>query len=429
MDHNKLKYIPGPENITRRVLPNGVRILLWKNPWSRSAQVRVSLPTGNYLNPAGKNSLADYTAAMLMNGTERHDFHKIHEMLEYSGASMNFSAYTANLTGSVNCLSEDLPAMLELLKEVLDKPVFPSEYVELVRQKVLTSYRLAMQDPETLADEAFDHLLYGDTPYGIPSFGSEEVIRGITREDLVEFHRRYYGPAGMVIAIAGGIDISAAAELCERIFGTWQTSQQVVDTAACFPDVPKPDREIREHIEIPEKSEMELVIGTMGPKRGDPEFTAAQIGNSIFGEFGMMGRIGEIVREENGLAYDIGSSLDSLKYGGSWSVDAGINPANLEKTTDLILREFRRFTTEKVTEEELDDVKSYALGTLPFSFETNAGVASILTRIETYDLGLDHLLRAPDRIHSVTADAILAAARKWLDPEKMVIISAGTSAK
>ena len=169
------------------------------------------------------------------------------------------------------------------------------------------------------------------------------------------------------------------------------------------------------------------MMGTIGPGRSDPDYLNALLGNSILGEFGMMGRIGRSVREENGLAYYAGSSLTPLTYGGCWTVDAGVNPANVENAADLIMAELKRFTSERVSADELDDVKSFYLGSLPLSLESNSGTAALLMNIEAHHLGLDYLQRVPERVTAVTADSILAAARKWLDPEKLVRVTAGTT--
>ena len=214
---------------------------------------------------------------------------------------------------------------------------------------------------------------------------------------------------------------------CEKQLGGWTKTQEMLSTESYFPSVPAPKSPVSEHIEIPEKSETSLIMGTMGPGRSDPDYLNAVLGNSILGEFGMMGRIGRTVREENGLAYYAGSSLTALTYGGCWTVEAGVNPANVENAADLIMSELKRFTSEKVSSDELDDVKSFYLGSLPLSLESNSGTAALLMNIETHHLGLDYLQHMPERVTAVTADSILAAARKWLDPEKMVRVTAGTT--
>jgi zinc protease len=139
----------------------------------------------------------------------------------------------------------------------------------------------------------------------------------------------------------------------------------------------------------------------------------------------MMGRIGKSLREKAGLAYEVSSHLGAGIGPTVWKIVAGVNPENLEKAIMLLKQELLRFTSELVTQQELQDVKTQALGRLPLSLETNAGIASILVSIERYSYGLDHLRQLPGIIESVTADEILEAAQRYWDLDKLVITSAG----
>jgi zinc protease len=165
--------------------------------------------------------------------------------------------------------------------------------------------------------------------------------------------------------------------------------------------------------------------GSFGPKRLSPDFIPLSIGNNILGQFGMMGRIGEVVREQAGLAYYASSSLNAWIESGSWDITAGVNPKNLEQAIELIRQELQKFVREKVTETELADSKANYIGSLPLSLESNAGVANALLRLERFQLGLDYYKRYPYLIAEVTAEQILKSARTYLDPERLVIVSSG----
>jgi zinc protease len=151
----------------------------------------------------------------------------------------------------------------------------------------------------------------------------------------------------------------------------------------------------------------------------------ASLGNSVLGQFGMMGRIGDVIREQSGLAYYAYSSLSAGTGPGTWEVSAGVNPANVEKAIDLTLRELRQFVEKGVSEEELRDSQDNFVGRLPLSLESNGGVANALLNIERYDLGLDYYLRYESLIRAVTPDQVLATARKYLDLQKLAIATAG----
>ena len=428
MAYDFTKSMPGPENILRREFPNGMTVLAHEKPMSGTAALEGSIPAGSYLEPEGKNGLTSFLTGCLTTGTLTHSFQEINGALEEIGASLAFSAGPRSISVSGHCVAEDLPVVLRLLREVLEEPAFPEEHFEIYRKKALSAFELHLHDPESMTDERFDEMLYGDTPYGRSRFGSAAVISAMTRDEAAAFHRRYIGPKGMKLSVSGGIRADEIMDLCGQILGTWDKKQETVDPAGYFPQVDVPFGPMRDHVEIPEKSEMSLVIGTFGPKRSDPDYTAAVLGNAILGELGMMGRIGYSVREKNGLAYYVSSSVDSMTYGGCWSVEAGVNPANVDKAADLIMKELKRFKSEKVTPEELEDVKSSALGGLPLALENNGGTAAMILSMEILNRGLDYLIRTPERIRAVTDEDILESANRWLDFDKMIRITAGTAA-
>jgi zinc protease len=182
---------------------------------------------------------------------------------------------------------------------------------------------------------------------------------------------------------------------------------------------------VRRHIPVPGKYQTDLLIGTNGPRRGSIDFMPASLGNSILGQFGMMGRIGDVVREKAGLAYSASTSLSAFIDAGAWEVSAGVNPANLQRAIDLILEELRRFIQEPVTMEELQDSQANYIGQLPLSLESNGGVVNALLKIERFQLGLDYYQRYPDLVEAVTPEMVLDTANRYWHLERLAIVSAG----
>jgi zinc protease len=168
-------------------------------------------------------------------------------------------------------------------------------------------------------------------------------------------------------------------------------------------------------------------MGVAGPPRRSPDFMAASLGNSVLGQFGMMGRIGDVVRERAGLAYYASSSLGGGLGPGPWSVSAGVAPANVDKAIDLIRQEIARFVGAPVSAEELADSQANFTGRLPLTLESNSGVAGALLNLERYALGLDYYRRYHDLVLAVTADEVLEAARRYLHPDQMGIGIAGST--
>lgn len=415
--------LPGPDDITRVTIPNGITVLVRANYNSPSVVIAGHLSCGSLFDTDEKIGLADFTSLGLMRGTETRDFQQIFDALESVGAALSFGAGPHNTGFSGRSLSEDLPLMLGLLSDVLRHPVFPTEQIERLRAQFLSSLAQRAQDTAEMASITFDQIVFDRHPYARPDEGWPETIQAIQRDDLADFHRRCYGPQGMVIALVGAIDPKTAVEQVTEALGDWTNLDQMK-----LPDLPplKPLKKIvTRKLPIPGKSQADLVIGASGPYRKDPEYIADTLGNSALGQFGLGGRIGNVVREKSGLAYYASSTLNAGIGPGSWAVSAGVNPANVQKARDLICSEIAHFVEQGITPEELADSQSNFIGRLPLSLESNSGVASSLLNIERYDLGLDYFRRYPDMVRAVTPGQVLAAARKYLDPDRLAIAIAG----
>ena len=419
----KTESLPGPHDITRTVLENGIVLLVRPNTNSLSVAISGFLQAGSLYDPEPKLGLADFTATTLMRGTTNRTFSEIYNELESMGASLGVSpgAHTAGFGGK--SLADDLPHLLELLADALIYPVFPQKAIEKVRSQLLTGLDLRAQDTGEMASLGFDQIAYAGHPYRHPSDGYPETIQAIKRKDLVDFQARHYGPKEMVIVITGAVQPEKAHQLVEDSLGSWSNPDQ--PEVFQVPEAPLLSENTRTHHPMEEKSQADIVLGVVGPRRKWEGFYPALLGNSILGQFGMMGRIGESVRSQAGLAYYAYSSLSSSIGPGPWTVSAGVDPDNLEKAVDLILVELRKFISEPVTSQELSDVQSNYIGRLPLSLESNSGVASALLTMERYQLGLDYLQGYEKMIREVTAESVLEASRQYLDPDRLVISTAG----
>jgi zinc protease len=419
-----LKSLPGPEDIKRVELSNGIVVLTRPNFDSPSVVMNGYLASGSLFDPDDKLSLAHFTALALMRGTERRSFHDIYESMESVGASLGFGASVHNTSFGGRALAEDLPLLLQLLSESLRQPIFPAEQLEKLRAQMITNLAIRSQDTEELASLAFDGIVFEGHPYGRPEEGYPETVQRILRDDLVAFHQSHYGPRSMVMVIVGAVSPDQAVDQVQRALGDWTNPQQV--EMPQLPPIQPLKKVVRQHINVPGKSQTDLIMGMLGPQRKSPDYLNASLGNNVLGQFGMMGRIGDVVREQAGLAYHASTSLNAWIEAGSWEVSAGVNPANLQRAIDLILSELDRFVREPVSSEELQDSQANFVGRLPLSMESNAGVAGALLNLERFQLGLDYYRRYPALVESVTPEMVLETARRYIDTHGIAIISAGS---
>jgi zinc protease len=424
MSNTPSKSLPASHNITRVTLDNGVTVLVYENHAAQSVVLAGSLRAGSQYEDSTKNGLASFTTSALMRGTEQRDFDTINSALEDIGADLNISAGVHRTNFFGKSLAEDLPLLVDLLADMLRHPTFPPVQVERLRGEVVTGLQIRQQDSRYRANRAFYENVYPpEHPYHRSTRGTLDTVPMLQIEDMHAYHRRVFGPDGMIVVIVGAVNTADAVAIVRSCLEDWRNDDQPL--ALALPPVQPPKDTQRVFVPLPGKTQSDIVMGVAGPPRSAPDYHAAQLVNSVLGQFGMMGRIGQSVREDLGLAYYAGSSVEGGLGPGPWSVSAGVNPANVELALDRIIEELRRIVSEPVTGDDLADVQSYYTGHLPLQLESNEGIAGAILNIETFNLGLDYLLTYRDKIYSLTTDDLLRAARRYLHPDTLVISVAG----
>lgn len=415
--------LPGSEDITRAELSNGIVVLTRPNFFSQSVAIRGYIRAGSLYDPIEKLGLGEFTTALMMRGTTNRAFDDIFEAQESVGARLGLSSGTHLSAINGYCLAEDLRDQLDLLADLLRNPLFDLTEMEKLRKQFLTGLDLRAQSTSAVAELNFDAMMYGDHPYGRPDEGYIETISGITREDISNYHKTTYGPRGMAICFVGAIQPEQALEWAEQALGDWENPQQkeVIKVGDALP-LTAP---IRKHAVLGGKTQTDLLMGVLSMRRKNPDFLPAMMANSILGQFGMMGRIGEVVREKSGLAYYASSGLAASTAQGTWDISAGVNPKNLNKAIDLIHQVIGELLKEGVTEEELVDNQDAFIGRLPLSMESNLGVARAVLDLERKKLSFDYYYKYADMIRAITREQVNEVARKYLGSENYVISTCG----
>jgi zinc protease len=309
------------------------------------------------------------------------------------------------------------------LADMLQRPIFPAHEIERLRSQFLMGLRENEQETRTQASRAARALLFPpEHPYSRLSSGTLETVQSISREDLALFHRQYH-PAATTIAIVGDVDPTAVIDQLEQVFGGWEP-QAPLPTMQ-LPAVPALQGVRRRDIVLGGKVQSDLIWAVHGLSRTDPDFYAANVANMILGRIGLGGRLGDNVRERQGLAYSCGSSLDADLGAGPWAALAGVNPANVDRAVGAIVHEIAQFCADGPSAEELSDAHDYMTGSLALGLETNDGIAGTLLVIERYGLGLDFISRYPSIIRAIDAEQIIAVSRKYLSTEHYVVVTAG----
>lgn len=416
--------LPGADDVARVVLPNGIVILARENFTSQSVVISGSVVVGSVFEDAATAGLAAMVASSLMRGTRSRDFDAIHETLEGLGASLGIGGGVHSTSFGGKALAEDLSTLLDLLSAALREPTFPVDQVERLRGEVLTSLKIRQQDTRSVANDAFRKLAYPEShPYNRSASGEIETISALSIDQMRAFHRDHFGPRGLIIVVVGAVSTTDAIQQVTDIFGGWENpAQPAIPKLEDVPALAAPQQSFRV---VAGKTQSDLVIGWPGPSRFAADFQAANLANNVLGVFGMMGRLGKTVREEQGLAYYCGSRVGGGPGPSPWQVSAGINPANVQLAIDSTLREVERLTTELISEADLEDNKANFIGRLPLTMESNEGVASTILNMETYQLGLDYIRNYATLINAISREEVLAAAQKYLHPAAYALAVAG----
>jgi zinc protease len=410
-----------PEAVTRAVLPSGLAVLVREVPGAGSVAVQGYVRAGA-IHDGDRPGLARFTAAMLARGTASWSSQGLAELLDGLGAGLTVRADQEVVAVGLRALAEDVPTVLSVLAEVLSAPTFPADEVEKVRGELLTAVRVSLQDTRHVAERLLRTLLYppGHPQQRVPD-GDEEVVAALTRDDLATFHRLYYRPDGAVLAVVGDCRAGEVVDLLARLLEGWPASGpwQPPPTPPAAVDGPR-----RAERRMAGKVQSDIAVGVPGIARTDPVYYETMMANLILGQLGLMGRLGERVREQQGMAYYAFSELRAGLLAGPWLVRAGVNPANEQAALEAIVAEVRRFQQDGPGADELADARQFLVGSLAVRLETLAGIAQVLADMELFGLGLDYLVRYPQIIRAISADAVVRAARLF-SPDTCGVAIAG----
>lgn len=414
---------PGPHNIVDTRLPNGLRVLVRANPSTHSVVVDADLPVGALCHPPEQAGLAAFTAAMLLRGTARHSHDAIFEALEAVGAQLTFEGGMHHSGFGAKALAADLDTVLALAASALRTPTFPEDQLEQLRGEWLTNQAMQNHDTSYRATDAFYNRVYAGHPYAVNHDGTPASIRALTRQHLVDFHQRWYGPQGMTLTVVGAVHPAEAVERVAHHFGDWANPHRPPTPG--LPPLAPLAGVTRDDVVMRGKTQSDLMLGWAGPTRTHPLFLAARLANNILGVFGMGGRISQVVREKHGLAYYAGSNLNGGLGPGAWYLYAGVHPDDVNRTVELMLREVHRLLTRPVNATDLADNQAQFIGSMPLSLETNDGQAEAISAMAFYNLGLDYLQRYPALIRAVTRDDVQTVLREFMRPQAYALAVAG----
>ncbi|MDO8679105.1 MAG: pitrilysin family protein [Acidobacteriota bacterium] len=417
----------------RVVLDNGVTVIVKANHTTPSVSILAAVRTGGYADLPGKEGTAALCARVLDRGTVSRNAEVIADELDSRGASLSVSTGRHQMSASATCLSDDFPAVLALVADVVRHPAFPEAEVAIRRADLISSIRKEQDNPAQMAVDAFVRALYGSHPYSRKIRGTVEAVESLKRQDLVRCYQKGFLPWALTIVVVGDVDEQPAVEMASKLFGDW-TALATGDKrptggdkplGLSIPDAPQPLERSLVAVPMMNKSQADVAYGFVGIRRHDLDYTAISVMNNALGQYAIGGRLGDSIRERQGMAYYVFSSLEAGFGEGPLTIRAGVSAENVERTIASIDAELNAVLNDGFTEKEIDESKSYLVGSIPRQLETNGAIAAFLLNAEIFGLGLDYDVRLPGLIQAITLDDANKAARRLLDPARATIAVAG----
>lgn len=403
-------------------LENGLRVVLVQSEKQPVLSLRLSVLGGSLYDPEAKSGTADLVAGLLTKGAGSRTAEQVAQTIERVGGSLAASAGADFLTIESSVLSTDRDLAVELMADALLRPSFPSSELELLRTQTLSALALARSQPDAIAERIFAGAVYGEHPYGRRA--TEESVRAVTREDLLQFHRDRVRPAQGLLVMAGAIDSTEAHRLAQGAFGAWAGRG-----AATPPARPAPQRALTEILLVdrPGSVQSNIVVGNTTWLPTDTRGYAMALANQILGG-ASDSRLFTILREEKGWTYGAYSGAVRTRGIGTWSATAEVRTEVTDSALVEMLRQMRRMALERVPAEEFTRQQQTLIGRFPLQTETAAQVAQQVATSRLLGLATDYVQTYRERIEAVSPEAVQATARSGMRADAALIVVVGDGA-
>jgi zinc protease len=400
--------------------PGGITAWLIEDHSNPLISLAFGFKGGSSGDPTGKEGLATFVSGLLDEGAGEIPSADFQRQLADHGIEFGFDAGLDSFTGSLRFLTADQDLASNLLGLALTKPRFDPEPVARMRGQFISMAAQAERDPESIAGEAMNRLMFAGHVYGRRSGGTAATLAGITVDDLKGFIAGNFARDRLSVAVVGDVTPEQLKPLLDRAFAGLAEKSDPIKVPDALVDglggLAVIERDLPQTI---------LLFGSPGIKREDPEFFAAYLANYTLGGGGFSSRLMDEVREKRGLAYGIDTDLVTLDHAGAIMGNAQTVSAQAAKVIELTRAEWAKMQADGPTQAELDEAKTYLLGYYAQNFTTTASAARTLLGIQMEHLPIDYPSQREAEISAVTLDQAKAAAKRLFDPAKLVVIAVG----
>ena len=422
---------PGPQpklNLpvpTEFALDNGLKVYLVQDHSLPILAVRFQALGGGEANAVDKPGIADFTSAMLTEGTANRSAPQIADDTDRIGATLQQAATYDTSSIAVSVLSTNASPALDLVSDLVLHPAFAEKELERIRKERQTALLQMRDEPFQLAIQVGNRALFGNvSPYGYIALGTAASLQGTTRDDLANFWKLHYTPGNSALIFAGDISEAQARELAKKYFGGWSGSGKPSESPAA---ITAPTRKVV-LVDQPGAPQSVILAFGVGLPRSSPDYAPVTVMNTMLGGL-FSARINMNLREKNGFTYGAFSQYNFRRGAGPFFAGAQVRSDVTAPAVRELFKELDRIRTEPLSSEELKMAKDSVIRSLPGDFEATSRIADGIGRIWTYHLPADYYRTLPAMIEGVTAADTSRVANAYVHPENILLITVGDRSK
>ncbi|MBN1868097.1 insulinase family protein [Candidatus Sumerlaeota bacterium] len=423
LEYPELKFSPTAPEIA--MLPNGLKVYLYEDHDVPLVVARALTRVGSIYEPADKLGLASLCGeVMRTGGAGPWTGSEVDEQLEFVSAELGNSIGQETADASLDCRTQDLDLGLRILAEMLRRPRFETEKLEIAKANRLEGIRRRNDEPGGIAQREFMRLLYGKkSPWA--RIEQPDTIRAVSRDDLVAFHARYFHPNNMILGVSGDFERDAMLQAIRKYFGDWERAD------ATFPMLELADREVKKGVYVVERDlpQSVVVAGHFGYRRLDPAQLPLTLFNQIFGTGGFSSRLTREIRSNRGLAYSAWAYIAKGTDVGSFRMACETKAPSTLEAIEAMIDELRKVKTGPIEQDEFDLALESETNQFVFLFDSSARIVSLKMDLDFYGYPRDWLETYLDRLRRLEPEDVLAAAQKFLEPDDLIVLVVGDPSK
>jgi len=406
-------------HVVERTLSNGLRVIVAKSTNLPILNAQLVIAGGAAGDPADRPGLASMTAGLASQGAGDRSALQIARTLEALGASIGGGAGSdaTRLFLSVPTASADTAG--QVMADVVQRPTFAEAEVARSRTQAANGLRVNLRQPGPLASLVLNRLAFGAAPYGAPSSGTPNSVASMTRDQIVDFHARWWRPDNAALIITGGMEPEEAFAFAERTLGGWERPSEPAPTIGNRAGAAPPARVVV--VDLPGAGQAAVTAAVRGPRRADPDWYPLAVANAVMGS-GQNGRLFQEIRAKRGLSYGASSSVSPRVDGGLLSASTQTKNESAAEVVALVLAEFDRLAVEPVTDAEVTNRETFINGGFSRALETTGGLGGVLADAVTFGLPLSELEAYPARIEATTPASLAEAARRVSADQAWVVV-------